>query len=466
MKKISLFLLFLAIGLGETVSGQTATKQKLAIYVGGNGDNAVKKVVGSKLTAAITSNSNYIAVERTSEFLIQLRDELFYQRTGNVDDKQIADFGKQMGVQAVCIAEVTGDVFGTTFVSARILDVTTGLVTATAEAYAVLNDMPKTVSFSEKLATDLCNTIGYELGDCNRLAVYVGGDGSEAVKKVIGSKLVSSIIGNGYYSAVERTNAFLAELGKEYNYQQTRNVNDNELTQLGKQFGVKVVCAAEITVGFGSYFVSVRLIDVTTGQILYTAESDNAVINMDALSSLANNVSYKLMKQIVTCTKEGKKIRYCETCCSGMKIDGKCLNPFSVIEKNYGLKIKIRAGVSWNDRTNSSPGYRLATKKELDSMIDLLKYIVPVDNKVYKGILSNDSYIDKDEIHKNNGREFNWSIHCTNGYPLEHNNGNYIASDIYGCRNNKLYSSKSSAEQNGSRDCKNERVFICVDVKQ
>ena len=102
-----------------------------------------------------------------------------------------------------------------------------------------------------------------------KVAIYVMGENA-GVNKVFGSKLVSAIARSEKYTAIERTSAFLAELSKEQNYQRTGAVDDDEISRLGKQFGVQYVCVADISDVFGEKFISARLIDVETAEVINT----------------------------------------------------------------------------------------------------------------------------------------------------------------------------------------------------
>ncbi|MDR1022787.1 MAG: hypothetical protein LBL94_05900 [Prevotellaceae bacterium] len=98
----------------------TPTQPKVAVYVTGGNDAGINKVLADRLVAAFAKSGKYIAIERTSSFLSELSKEQRYQRTGAVDDSELARLGRQFGVQQVCIAEVS-DVFGEKYVSARLL---------------------------------------------------------------------------------------------------------------------------------------------------------------------------------------------------------------------------------------------------------------------------------------------------------------------------------------------------------
>jgi hypothetical protein len=115
-------ILLLALISASAVYSQT--QQKVAVYVTGGEENGTNEFIGAYLVDAIVKSSNYLAVERTADFLRELSTEQAYQRTGNVQDDQISQLGRQFGVQLVCVAKV-GKVGDKQFVSARLIDVET-----------------------------------------------------------------------------------------------------------------------------------------------------------------------------------------------------------------------------------------------------------------------------------------------------------------------------------------------------
>lgn len=152
MRKVSIFLL--AVMCAGVVFGQS--KQKVAVYVTGDADAGHKKVIGAKMVTAITKDDGYAAVERTADFLNELDKEHIYQRTGAVDDEQIAKLGKQFGVNFVCVADVS-KVFESVFISARLINVETALIVATADRDKEIKGMSDLVEISENVANGLIN---------------------------------------------------------------------------------------------------------------------------------------------------------------------------------------------------------------------------------------------------------------------------------------------------------------------
>lgn len=140
-----------------------------------------------------------------------------------------------------------------------------------------------------------------------KVAVYVTGDADNGTKKVIGAKLVSAITQDDAYAAVERTADFLTELNKEHSYQQSGAVDDRQLVRLGQQFGVAFVCVADVSMVYGSTFIAARMINVSTGLIIATADRDKEVNGMADLTELSEAVSAALLNKRTTITKPQKQ---------------------------------------------------------------------------------------------------------------------------------------------------------------
>jgi hypothetical protein len=141
----------------------------------------------------------------------------------------------------------------------------------------------------------LCAGIVSVMGQTQKkVAVYVTGGQDAGINKVLGDQLVSAFANSGKYIAIERTSSFLAELGKEQNYQRTGAVDDNELSRLGKQFGVQLVCVAEINDAFGEKYVSARLIDVESAEVVSAANKSSQLKSMSELLDVTQTLTKEL----------------------------------------------------------------------------------------------------------------------------------------------------------------------------
>lgn len=80
---------------------------KVAVYVAPNDklNETTLQIIGSELVAGIVTNNEYIAIERTQEFLAAIQQE---QNSSDqtIDDDKLRTLGKQVGASIVCAANV------------------------------------------------------------------------------------------------------------------------------------------------------------------------------------------------------------------------------------------------------------------------------------------------------------------------------------------------------------------------
>lgn len=167
------FILIAAMlfAFGSIATAQTAAQQIVAVYVTGDADNNIKKVIGSKLVSGITRSEGYTAVERTADFLAGLTKEQDFQMSGAVSDSQIARLGAYFGVNYVLVADMS-EVFGQSFVSARMIDVQTAQITNSTEESAVVNDMESLTKLSETIVLKLFYVTYFAVDDIKILGPF------------------------------------------------------------------------------------------------------------------------------------------------------------------------------------------------------------------------------------------------------------------------------------------------------
>ncbi|MDR2449207.1 MAG: penicillin-binding protein activator LpoB [Prevotellaceae bacterium] len=152
MKQI--LITFLILCCASAAYGQYySDKEKVAVYVTG-GSGSINKTVGNRLVLTIVKQKKYTAVERSTEILAQLQKEYGYQRSGNVDARQISQVGRQLGVDIVCVAEIT-EVKSVYSITVKLIDVETAEITDMDEAYSDLKTIDNLVKTADKLAAEL-----------------------------------------------------------------------------------------------------------------------------------------------------------------------------------------------------------------------------------------------------------------------------------------------------------------------
>ena len=97
-------------------------KLKLAVYATGNVDGLLKNIAQNNASTELVNGGRYQIIERSTEFLRIVSTEHDYQRSGAVDDGQIADLGKQYGADCVCVVDIT-HIDKYMYVATRMIDV-------------------------------------------------------------------------------------------------------------------------------------------------------------------------------------------------------------------------------------------------------------------------------------------------------------------------------------------------------
>lgn len=112
------------------------------------------KVIGSELAKALAESKAYSAIDRTEDALKIVEKEHIYQRSGAVDEKQIKELGKQLGVKFICIAEVN-EIMGSYHLDARLVDVETAEVINVVSKPGAMRDVYQVVEIAKEVAREL-----------------------------------------------------------------------------------------------------------------------------------------------------------------------------------------------------------------------------------------------------------------------------------------------------------------------
>lgn len=156
--------------LGLMLSMISFAQKTVAVYVTASEGvpQETKRILGSELVAAITRNPDYVAIERTDDFLAQVSQE--QGRYNNIDDKKLFELGQKYGASNVCVAEITkyGDEY---YIVSRLLDIRTQRVWKTARKSSELKSLGELMSVSEAVADEL-------IGNTKEFSTYAYGDNS------------------------------------------------------------------------------------------------------------------------------------------------------------------------------------------------------------------------------------------------------------------------------------------------
>ena len=126
--------------------------------------------------------------------------------------------------------------------------------------------------------------------DPPKIAVYVTGDKqyiSDNNKKALQTSILSKLVNSGRYIAVERSEEFLSQVDAEHIKQRSGAIDETQISQLGRQFGLKFICVADINPAFNTYHVSARIIDVETAALVFIRD---ATSNLQTMADLKQTV--------------------------------------------------------------------------------------------------------------------------------------------------------------------------------
>ena len=145
MKKI----LFLMLALVPTL---LMAQRKVGVYVIApeSVEADIKEILGSELATAIGQNRDFQATDRTIEFA-RVMDT-------NQDNMIICSVGQQMGVDLVCVANIT-TFRDSYYIKARLLDVRTKEAINSASEGSALATLEDVLTASSRLAERLCGTV-------------------------------------------------------------------------------------------------------------------------------------------------------------------------------------------------------------------------------------------------------------------------------------------------------------------
>lgn len=116
-------------------------------------------------------------------------------------------------------------------------------------------------------------------GNRYNLAVYATGlqDGSPisaSIKTVAQNTASTNLTGRGNYQLIERSDEFLKQIEEEKHFQQSGDVADNQIAEVGASYGAQKICVISITIEKDYLYVAARIVDVSTKTSYESGEAD------------------------------------------------------------------------------------------------------------------------------------------------------------------------------------------------
>jgi hypothetical protein len=167
-------------------------------------------------------------------------------------------------------------------VSARIIDVETAqlvglgvidqdIQNGTAMSAAITNAVMKMLeTMTDQVNPNLPKRAVYVQGRGNR---RLGGNQSEnALYSYTLEALFTRSRYNGDFVVVERSEAFTAQIDREQRKQRSGAIADDEISCLGRQYGIAEICIASIEFVMGTYNINARLVNVERASVVNASQ--------------------------------------------------------------------------------------------------------------------------------------------------------------------------------------------------
>jgi len=153
-KAVMLFVLFAVVA-----AMAQRPRQSVAIYMAGVEPSALRgahKIIGSELAKAFSATNAYTAADRTQEALNIIEGKDLATESGEADDKQVLELGKQLKVSFLCVAEINETkVKGKYILQARFYNTETAQVLHVVSKSGAMRDVYRLVEISQSAAQEL-----------------------------------------------------------------------------------------------------------------------------------------------------------------------------------------------------------------------------------------------------------------------------------------------------------------------
>lgn len=139
------------------------------------------------------------------------------------------------------------------------------------------------------------------------LAVYATGTQddqplSPSLQTVVQNKTITKLTGEGNYRLIERSNEFLIQINREQKMQQSGDVADNQIAEIGAGYGAEKICVVSITIIDKYLYIATRIVDVATKTSYESGDAE--VTNYTSVPVLTQALEQALNKMLTGKTEK------------------------------------------------------------------------------------------------------------------------------------------------------------------
>ena len=141
------------------------------------------------------------------------------------------------------------------------------------------------------------------------LAVYATGTQNDqslpaSLQTIIQNRTVTKLTKDGNYRLIERSGEFVRQIQKEQALQQSGEVADEQIAEIGASFGAQKICVVSVTIIDLYCYVATRIVDVSTK---VSAESGDAEIANFSIPLLTKTLETALSQMLASGEKFQQK---------------------------------------------------------------------------------------------------------------------------------------------------------------
>jgi hypothetical protein len=130
------------------------------------------------------------------------------------------------------------------------------------------------------------------------VCVTGGSDVDVEIKKSVGAGILSALVKDRKYIAVENGDGFLAEVNALPNVQTDSVVYDSQISEIGAKFNVRFVCAAEIVKTFDAFHILARMVDVKTAEAVLVGNAFSHLKSEDDIAVVSGELVKKMTAEL------------------------------------------------------------------------------------------------------------------------------------------------------------------------
>jgi len=283
-----------------------AQKPKIAVYVSEHAGYSQEweSVLRSATLNTLVRSNRYEVIERSNV----IDAELLRQTSGAIDDDQLTAFGRHLGAQYICVADMTHigqlnilyqDIDGTMKqrtqndyqLSARIVNVETAEIVALGVVQTSILNAPDMSQAMISAVNKMLGTLQPSGGNLPKIAVYVhGGSADSKIGQALYTYTLEALFlsgrSKGDFTVIERSEVFTRQIDREQSTQRSGRIDNNQIARLGKQYGIERILVADIEYAMDFYNISSRLVNIETASVEKASDMYHIAKNMEAALSL------------------------------------------------------------------------------------------------------------------------------------------------------------------------------------